>query len=77
MLGWNHLDVADCCEAAPATEPSGSAPVPLTDFSNEFEDRDHDGTPECVGSFFEGTRMTIRAMTESEAGDALRESKRT
>ena len=24
-----------------------------------FEDRDHDGKPECVGTFFEGTRMTM------------------
>ena len=24
-----------------------------------FEDRDHDGKPECTGTFFEGTRMTM------------------
>lgn len=32
----------NCCEAAPATEPSGAAPVALTDASNEAKDRDHD-----------------------------------
>ena len=30
-----------CCEAAPATEPSGASPISLTDFANEFKDRDH------------------------------------
>jgi putative membrane-bound dehydrogenase-like protein len=32
---------------------------PPADRIRVFEDRDHDGKPECVGSFFEGTRMTM------------------
>jgi phospholipase C len=38
----------DCCEAAPATEPSGASPVALTDFSNSIKDRDHDGVCEIA-----------------------------
>ena len=37
-----------CCEAAPATEPSGSAPIALDDTANEFKDRDHDGVCEVA-----------------------------
>jgi phospholipase C len=33
---------AACCEGAPALEPGGAAPLPLTDASNETYDRDHD-----------------------------------
>ncbi len=32
---------------------------PPTDRIRLFEDRDHDGKPECVGTFFEGTRLTM------------------
>jgi putative membrane-bound dehydrogenase-like protein len=32
---------------------------PPADRLRVFEDRNHDGKPECVGSFFEGTRMTM------------------
>ncbi len=32
---------------------------PPVDRVRLFEDRDHDGTPECIGSFVEGTRMTM------------------
>ncbi|MGO9469722.1 MAG: PVC-type heme-binding CxxCH protein [Isosphaeraceae bacterium] len=32
---------------------------PPADRVRLFEDRDHDGKPECVGSFVEGTRMTM------------------
>ena len=32
---------------------------PPADRVRVFEDRDHDGKPECVGSFVEGTRMTM------------------
>jgi putative membrane-bound dehydrogenase-like protein len=34
-------------------------PGPPADRIRLFEDRDHDGKPECVGTFFEGTRMTM------------------
>ena len=32
---------------------------PPADRIRVFEDRDHDGRPECTGTFFEGTRMTM------------------
>jgi putative membrane-bound dehydrogenase-like protein len=32
---------------------------PAADRIRVFEDRDHDGRPECVGTFFEGTRFTM------------------
>jgi putative membrane-bound dehydrogenase-like protein len=32
---------------------------PPADRIRIFEDRDRDGTPECTGTFFEGTRMTM------------------
>ncbi len=32
---------------------------PPADRIRVFEDRDHDGKPECTGTFFEGTRMTM------------------
>jgi putative membrane-bound dehydrogenase-like protein len=32
---------------------------PTADRIKVFEDRDRDGRPECVGTFFEGTRMTM------------------
>ncbi len=32
---------------------------PPADRVRLFEDRDHDGKPECIGSFVEGTRMTM------------------
>jgi putative membrane-bound dehydrogenase-like protein len=32
---------------------------PTADRIRVFEDRDHDGKPECVGSFLEGTRLTM------------------
>ena len=32
---------AACCEAAPATDPSGSPPIALDDVANEYKDRDH------------------------------------
>ncbi len=32
---------------------------PPADRIRVFEDRDRDGTPECTGTFFEGTRMTM------------------
>jgi phospholipase C len=31
-----------CCEAPPATDPSGASPVVLDDPGNESKDRDHD-----------------------------------
>ena len=31
-----------CCEGAPTTDPSGASPIALTDFANEFKDRDHE-----------------------------------
>ena len=34
-------------------------PGPPADRIRVFEDRDHDGKPECTGTFFEGTRMTM------------------
>jgi putative membrane-bound dehydrogenase-like protein len=39
---------------------------PPADRIRLFEDRDHDGKPECVGTFFEGTRFT---MNLKAAGD--------
>ncbi len=39
---------------------------PPADRIRVFEDRDHDGRPECVGTFFEGTRFT---MNLAVAGD--------
>ena len=32
----------DCCEAAPATDPSGASPIVLDDAANETKDRDHE-----------------------------------
>jgi phospholipase C len=32
---------AKCCEAAPATDPNGFAPIPLTDVANYDSDHDH------------------------------------
>ncbi len=37
-----------CCEAAPATDPSGAAPIVLDDASNEMYDRDHDAVCEVA-----------------------------
>ena len=34
-------------------------PGPPADRIRVFEDRDHDGKPECTGTFFEGTQMTM------------------
>ena len=34
-------------------------PGPPADRIRVFEDRNHDGKPECTGTFFEGTKMTM------------------
>src|SRR5262245_26176700 len=42
----------NCCEAAPATEPSGAQPTVLDDASNLATDRNH--TRECEGTQIDG-----------------------
>jgi putative membrane-bound dehydrogenase-like protein len=39
---------------------------PPADRIRVFEDRDHDGRPECTGTFFEGTRMTMNLRVASD-----------
>ncbi len=39
---------------------------PPADRIRVFEDRDHDGRPECVGTFFEGTRFTMNLAVDRD-----------
>lgn len=56
-----------CCERAPATEPSGSAPVTLDDALNAGRDPDH--TMDCEAAEMNGGRMD-RYVTGTACSDA-------
>jgi phospholipase C len=45
----------DCCEGAPATEPSGATPIVLDDASNTGDDRDH--AQDCERAQINGGKM--------------------
>jgi putative membrane-bound dehydrogenase-like protein len=57
-IAVDHLGRVLVIESHTHFRPEGYQGPPA-DRIRVFEDRDHDGKPECTGTFFEGTRMTM------------------